>query len=287
MLKVNRLKELRKNKHFSIEQLSKKLHEKGIQISPASISKYERGERNPKIENWNSLAKFFNVSVSYITGASDEPGKDTGRLQSIREEKGMSYQQVADAYNQEADQLSVFDHKEPHINAETIQAIENGKYKPSQHEWQLLAWGLDVPEFYLAGHSNDKVGWQEWANATDYPVDQLKSEVKRLVDTGRLDGNSDKQHQISYAVQSLDNHAPTTTSGTIHGVQNKLLEIRNYINKAFVVKKNTPLKPGSKIKLRKPGDWHIRSDMDEQAYKKLIDIINKARYEIGQIAPKK
>lgn len=284
---MNRLKELRKNKHLSIEQLSNKLHENGIQISPASISKYERGERNPKIENWNSLAKFFNVSVSYITGVSDEPTKDTGRLQNIREDKGMSYQQVADAYNQEADQLSVFGHKEQHINAETVQAIETGNYQPSQHEWELLAWGLNVPQFYLAGQSNDKVGWQEWAKATGYSVEQLKSEVKRLVDTGRLDDNSDKQHQISYAVESLDGRVPTSTHGVINGVQDKLMDIKRYIGDAFIVSKYTPLSPGSEIYYVKPGDSDIRPDMDEQAYKQLIDIINKARYEISQITPKK
>ena len=68
---MNRIKELREKNGMSIDQLSKKLKEKGVSISPASISKYEREERNPKIENWQKLANFFNVPLAYIQGRSD------------------------------------------------------------------------------------------------------------------------------------------------------------------------------------------------------------------------
>lgn len=65
---VNRIKELREKKKMSIDQLSKELKKKGVSISPASISKYEREERNPKIDKWIQLANFFGVSVSYLKG---------------------------------------------------------------------------------------------------------------------------------------------------------------------------------------------------------------------------
>ena len=59
---MNRIKELREKKGMSIDQLSKELKAKGISISPASISKYEREERKPKIDKWIKLADFFGVS---------------------------------------------------------------------------------------------------------------------------------------------------------------------------------------------------------------------------------
>lgn len=65
---MNRIKELREKNGMSIDQLSKKLKEKGVSISPASISKYEREERNPKIDKWIQLADFFDVSVPYLQG---------------------------------------------------------------------------------------------------------------------------------------------------------------------------------------------------------------------------
>lgn len=277
----NRIAELRKENNLTIQQLADEMG-----VANGTISRYEQGSREPKLEMWLKLANYFNVSVSYITGASNDPNKNNGRLKRIRNDKGLSLQQVADAYNKEADNISVFNHTEKHINAQTIEKIESGEYQPNQHEWQLLAWGLNVPEFYLAGRSNDKIGWQEWAEATGHSSESLQQEVKRLIDTGRLDKEADIQDQINCAVKSLDFHAPTTTSGVINGVQSRLIELRRYINSAFLVSKPSKL-GNSDINIIKPGDTKIRSDMDEEAYNKLINIINNARWEIGKIHPKK
>lgn len=73
---MNRIKPLRKEKGLSIDQLSAQLKSNGVNISPASISKYERGERKPKIENWIKLANFFNVSVEYLMGLSNSPNNN-------------------------------------------------------------------------------------------------------------------------------------------------------------------------------------------------------------------
>lgn len=67
---MNRIKQLRQQRGLSIDELSKQLKEKGISISPASISKYERGARKPKIDKWIQLADFFDVPVSYLQGTS-------------------------------------------------------------------------------------------------------------------------------------------------------------------------------------------------------------------------
>lgn len=77
---MNRIKQLRQQKGLSIDELSKELKEKGISISPASISKYEREARNPKIDKWIQLAKFFGVSVSYLQGVDDSFSKDEARV---------------------------------------------------------------------------------------------------------------------------------------------------------------------------------------------------------------
>lgn len=275
----NRIAELRKEKHLTIQQLADE-----IGVANGTISRYEKGSREPKLETWIKLADFFDVPISYITGASNEPNKDTGRLQNIREDKGMSYQQVADAYNREADGLPAFDHKEKHISAKTIQAIEAGKYQPSKHEWQLLAWALNVPEFYLSGRSNDKVGWQEWAEATGHPVEQIEKERQRLIDTKRLDKNLDIQYQIDYAIKSLEQNVPTTTYAAINGVQSRLNDIRSYINDAFLL---MPVSKSGDLKVIHSKDIKVREDMDEDVYNKLIDIINNARWEIAKLHSKK
>lgn len=69
----NRIKELRGKLGLSIRKLSNNLKEKGIPLSPDSISKYERGERMPKIENWQKLADYFGVTVGYLQGKGVTP----------------------------------------------------------------------------------------------------------------------------------------------------------------------------------------------------------------------
>ena len=63
---MNRLKELRKSQGLSQVELARKTG-----ISNQAISFYERGERHPKIETWQKLADYFNVSVPYAQGNID------------------------------------------------------------------------------------------------------------------------------------------------------------------------------------------------------------------------
>lgn len=60
---ANRLKQLREKTGLNQSQLAKK-----IGISEQSISKYERGERKPKIDKLEALADFYGVTVSYLQG---------------------------------------------------------------------------------------------------------------------------------------------------------------------------------------------------------------------------
>lgn len=63
----NRLRELREEKKLSLRELSEL-----VGMSAAVLGNYERGDRQPKIEAWQKLADFFDVSTSYIMGISDE-----------------------------------------------------------------------------------------------------------------------------------------------------------------------------------------------------------------------
>lgn len=66
----NRIKEVRKAKNFSLEEVGK-----AIGVGNSTISRYENGDREPSFENWKKLADFFDVSVPYLqglTGVADE-----------------------------------------------------------------------------------------------------------------------------------------------------------------------------------------------------------------------
>lgn len=89
---MNRLKELRQRKNLTFKELSKKLQENGIRISSDSLAKYERGDREPKIDKWQALANFFDVTVPYLQGIDDKP--NTGYS------KDYIYKQLDDAYKE-------------------------------------------------------------------------------------------------------------------------------------------------------------------------------------------
>ena len=63
-----RLKEIRKAKGISQIKLAMDLH-----TTQNTISRYETGEREPGINELIKIADYFNVSVDYLLGRTDNP----------------------------------------------------------------------------------------------------------------------------------------------------------------------------------------------------------------------
>lgn len=59
----NKIKELRKKKKLTQEELAQK-----INVTKLTISRWERGERLPKSDKAQELADFFNVSIGELLG---------------------------------------------------------------------------------------------------------------------------------------------------------------------------------------------------------------------------
>ena len=59
----NRIRQIRKKRGVSQEKLANSLG-----ITRQAISQYEKGDRQPRLETWQKLANFFNVSVPYLQG---------------------------------------------------------------------------------------------------------------------------------------------------------------------------------------------------------------------------
>ena len=70
MAKVNeRLRSLRKEKHWTQEELAKRLG-----LSPSAVGMYERGEREPNLETLEKMADVFGVSLaSLFEGVEKKP----------------------------------------------------------------------------------------------------------------------------------------------------------------------------------------------------------------------
>lgn len=73
---MNRVKELRKQKHITQEELGKVLD-----IQKAAISKYENGRAEPSTEVLKKMSAFFGVSIDYLLGNSiaKEANQKVGR----------------------------------------------------------------------------------------------------------------------------------------------------------------------------------------------------------------
>ena len=69
---ANRLKQLRKQAGLSLVEVGK-----GVGLATNTISRYEAGQREPKMKTWNKLASFFGVSTAYLLGLD----KDSNNLQ--------------------------------------------------------------------------------------------------------------------------------------------------------------------------------------------------------------
>jgi len=63
-----RLKELRKKKGISQLRLATDLN-----TTQNTISRYETGEREPGIDELVKIADYFNVSVDYLIGRTENP----------------------------------------------------------------------------------------------------------------------------------------------------------------------------------------------------------------------
>ena len=65
-----RLKELRLSKGLSQKQLANEL-----KLSDRNYQRYEYGEREPSASTLIALADYFDVSLDYLVGRSDKPGR--------------------------------------------------------------------------------------------------------------------------------------------------------------------------------------------------------------------
>lgn len=63
-----RLKELREKAGLKQTQMADMMG-----VVDRQYQRYERGEGEPKLAGWLFLADFFNVSLDYLVGRSDDP----------------------------------------------------------------------------------------------------------------------------------------------------------------------------------------------------------------------
>lgn len=131
---TNRLKELRQKNNLTLKELSEQLSKRNIKISADALAKYERGDREPKIDKWNHLAEFYGVFPEYLMGLNNN---DFGnRIKKLRIKNGLSQTELADKTG---------------VSEQAISFYENGKRHPKIETWQKIANALRTSVVYARG----------------------------------------------------------------------------------------------------------------------------------------
>ncbi len=140
----NRLRELRRSHGLTLKDTAEKVKEQeALIITADALAKYERGDREPKLEILQKLADFFKVPVTYLQGFDKyQPNK----LKELRDKKGMSQSQFVQAFNE----LLISKKMKP-ITIPTYSRWENSINSPTEKVWQQLAKYFQVSVPYLKG----------------------------------------------------------------------------------------------------------------------------------------
>lgn len=126
---TNRLKEIRQKNCLTLEKLGQK-----VNIPKNTLSRYESGKREPKIETWKKLADYFNVSTSYLMGLNSNSFGN--RIKELRIKNGLSQTELADKTG---------------VSEQAISFYENGKRHPKIETWQKIANALRTSVVYARG----------------------------------------------------------------------------------------------------------------------------------------
>lgn len=121
----NRLKEIRQKNCLTLEKLGQK-----VNIPKNTLSRYESGKREPKIETWKKLADYFNVSTSYLMGLNSNSFGN--RIKELRIKNGLSQAELAEKIG---------------VKDNTICQYEKGKRHPNDKIWRKIAdcFNVSIP----------------------------------------------------------------------------------------------------------------------------------------------
>lgn len=134
-----RIKELRIQNNISQKDLAET-----IGVAPNTLSQYETGKREPDNSTLIKLAQYFGVTVDYLLKnetPSEVPPNFPARLKYLREQKGETQEQLAEAMG---------------YNLEDIDAWENGTLEADFKTKVQLASHFNSTMDFLTGNDPNK-----------------------------------------------------------------------------------------------------------------------------------
>ncbi|MHA3065613.1 helix-turn-helix domain-containing protein [Lacticaseibacillus saniviri] len=108
---MNKIADTRKKKGLTLKELGAM-----VNLGSNTISRYETGKREPKLETWQKLADALDVSVPYLTGLTD----------SVPD--GLTFDEIQAVIDDEIAMIGLIDKLNDHSNPVTNAEI-NGRRK--------------------------------------------------------------------------------------------------------------------------------------------------------------
>lgn len=126
---MNRLKELRIKNNLTLDDIEAKTG-----IKRGTYSNYDNNKTEPKMETWQKLADYFNVSTSYLMGLNNNSFGN--RIKELRIKNGLSQGDLA---------------KVTGLTRQAISNYENNERTPNKEIWEKLADYFNVSVPYIRG----------------------------------------------------------------------------------------------------------------------------------------
>lgn len=120
-----RLKKLRLEKKLTLEELAKI-----IGTTKTTLSRYENGERSPKLQLVGALANYFNVDMAWLSGLEDNhqplldvlslDKKIAANIKKVRTQKQLSKEHVADKVGISVQELTLYEEQQKNFTIDVV-----------------------------------------------------------------------------------------------------------------------------------------------------------------------
>lgn len=180
-----RIRQLRENKELTQEELAKV-----IGVSRATLASWEIGRREPDFETASKIADFFDVSVDYLLGRTDDPRSYEAilmssfgeRLKKLRTERGLRQEDIG---------------KIVHVGKSTVSQWENNIHVPDLETVSKIASFLNVSVDYLLGNDSTPSWWYRDTPPTDVELEEFLYKANVHFNGAPLD-EEDKEDILTY-----------------------------------------------------------------------------------------
>ena len=189
-----RLNELREEREIRKAEFARQ-----IGLDSSTINRYESGEREPDNEKLTRIADYFNVSIDYLLGRTDdkEPFRKKFISSNIMLLKGnLSFQELADDITENLNSIKL----ENTFSADYLENFANDVRIPPYQYVGLLALYAQVNErfFYQYNNENDLLVAREvYIRERERPVLALRYDLYNFV------ADPDNEEYIRWVKENL------------------------------------------------------------------------------------